>query len=100
MAGFLTTLVLVLGAQALHPIVGKIRRPKCHTRTLLLLFARLLLRGPGRLTLRPLSLPDVAHVCLFDTYSGLSLVERRCSSRNAFGRRTRAPSRLGRKHSW
>jgi len=71
MAVFLTTLVLFLGALGLHLIVWKIRLPKFHTRTLLLLFALVLFLWLVTLTLRPMSLAEVAHVCLF--YTSLSL---------------------------
>src|SRR5437764_5771567 len=71
MAVFLTTLVLFLGALGLHLIVWKIRLPKFQTRTLLLLFALVLFLWLVTLTLRPMSLAEVAHVCLF--YTSLSL---------------------------
>src|SRR5438477_12903057 len=71
MAVFLTTSVLFLGALGLHLIVWKIRLPKFQTRTLLLLFALVLFLWLVTLTLRPMSLAEVAHVCLF--YTSLSL---------------------------
>src|SRR5205814_8931173 len=71
MAVFLTSLVLFLGALGLHLIVWKIRLPKFHTRTLLLLFAFVLFLWLVTLTLRPMSLAEVAHVGLF--YTSLSL---------------------------
>jgi hypothetical protein len=71
MAVFLTTLVLFLGALGLHLIIWKIRLPKFHTRTLLILFGSVLGIWLLSLTLRPMSWPDAAHVCL--SYISLSL---------------------------
>ena len=67
---FLTTLALFLAALGLHLLLWKVRLPKYHTRTLLMLFALVL---GGWLAMRPLhsmELSQVLHVCLF--YTALS----------------------------
>jgi hypothetical protein len=71
MSVFLTTLALFLIAFGSHLLLWKIRLPKYHTRTLLLLFASVLIAWLGTFWLRVMPLPDVAHVALF--YVALSL---------------------------
>ena len=68
---FLTTSALFLGAVMLHLLIWKIRLPKYHTRTLLILFALVLGAWLAALPLHHTDLPKLIHVCLF--YTSLSL---------------------------
>ena len=70
MAIFLTTLALFLTALGLHLLIWKVRLPKHHTRSLLILFVIVL---GGWLALWPFHMMELSaalHVCLF--YTALS----------------------------
>lgn len=68
---FLTTSALFLGAVILHLLIWKIRMPKYHTRTLLILFAFVIAAWLAAFPLHRMDLPGLMHVCLF--YTSLSL---------------------------
>jgi hypothetical protein len=71
MAIFLTTLALFLTALGLHLLMWKVRLPKYHTRTLLILFALVIGAWLAMWPLLSMELSQMLHVCLF--YAALSL---------------------------
>lgn len=72
MSVFVVTLVLFVAALALHLVLWRVRLPKYHTRTLLLLFASVLLVWLVTATItRQLGWPELFHVCMY--YTSLAL---------------------------
>ena len=67
MTVFVTTVVLFAFALGVHLVLWRVRLPKYHTRTLLLLFFSLLGGWLILTPLQPITLPQIAHVCLFYT---------------------------------
>lgn len=74
MTVFFTTLLLFAFALAVHLVLWRMRLPKYHTRTLLILFFGVL--GAWLLTtpLQSITFPEVAHICLFYTSAALCYV--------------------------
>jgi hypothetical protein len=72
MSVFVTTLVLFVGALAFHLVLWRVRLPKYHTRTLLLLFASVLAVWlPLTLLIGTLAWPELLHICMY--YTSLAL---------------------------
>jgi hypothetical protein len=65
MAIFLTTLALFLTALGLHLILWRVRLPRYHTRTLLMLFGFILGGWLAAWPFHRMELFQVVHVCLF-----------------------------------
>jgi hypothetical protein len=68
---FFATSALFLCSIGLHLLIWKIRLPKYHTRTLVILFALVLGAGMAAFPIHRMGLPQLIHLCLF--YTSLSL---------------------------